>query len=336
MSGSASASSSRGCRSWCGRSPRSRPGRRGRGRSALPGNHTAATHEVVALGPDRTRVRQVIDQRGPLGALVGLLMRRLTRRYLDLEAAGLKAASEARRPMPRPPDDARRQQAARRPAWPAFARRRRRLLAAEVAEAVGTSHRMLLHRTSGSRTSCCWPWSRRSSAARWPCSTRGPTTPPAPSPPCGPTCAPRAATVRAAVLRVPRPGSRRGEAVHPALLPGAVDGWLEATRSGAGRRPRRRPAGPGRDRGLLLDLVATGDERGRRRRRRRLRGDAAATAPTRTRSAVPARPTSSTGITEVRPRTTRSSIDRLPRHQLEHHARLRGEVRNRIVRPSST
>ena len=61
-----------------------------------PGNHTAASHELVTLGPDRTQVRQVIDQRGPLGALVGLLMRRLTRRYLDLEAAGLKAASEAR------------------------------------------------------------------------------------------------------------------------------------------------------------------------------------------------------------------------------------------------
>lgn len=34
------------------------------------------------------------DQRGPIGALVGLLMRRMTKRCLDLEAAGLKTRSE--------------------------------------------------------------------------------------------------------------------------------------------------------------------------------------------------------------------------------------------------
>jgi hypothetical protein len=39
-------------------------------------------------------VRQRIDQGGPAGALVGRLMRRTTRRYLDLEAAGLKTRSE--------------------------------------------------------------------------------------------------------------------------------------------------------------------------------------------------------------------------------------------------
>ena len=49
---------------------------------------------VVALGPERTLVRQRIDQRGPVGALVGVLMRGLTRRYLALESAGLKARCE--------------------------------------------------------------------------------------------------------------------------------------------------------------------------------------------------------------------------------------------------
>ena len=44
----------------------------------------------------RTLVRQRIDQRGPIGVTVGALMRRLTRRYLDLEGHGLKATSEQR------------------------------------------------------------------------------------------------------------------------------------------------------------------------------------------------------------------------------------------------
>ncbi len=58
------------------------------------GAETRATHEVVAEGPGRTVVRQRIEQRGPLGVVVGLLTRRLTRRYLDLEARGLKARTE--------------------------------------------------------------------------------------------------------------------------------------------------------------------------------------------------------------------------------------------------
>lgn len=61
-----------------------------------PGGTSLAVHEVVAQGADRTLVRQRIDQRGPVGTLVGVLMRRLTRRYLELEARGLKARSEER------------------------------------------------------------------------------------------------------------------------------------------------------------------------------------------------------------------------------------------------
>ncbi len=59
-----------------------------------PGGLTLAGHDITAIADGRTRVGQRIDQRGPVGALVGLAMRRMTRRYLDLEAAGLKTRSE--------------------------------------------------------------------------------------------------------------------------------------------------------------------------------------------------------------------------------------------------
>ena len=61
------------------------------------GGLTVARHDVIPESDKRTQVRQQLDQRGPLGALVGLLMRGMTRRYLDLEAAGLKTRSEQRR-----------------------------------------------------------------------------------------------------------------------------------------------------------------------------------------------------------------------------------------------
>ncbi|HYZ66434.1 MAG TPA: SRPBCC family protein [Mycobacterium sp.] len=62
-----------------------------------PGGVTVARHDVIAESESRTQVRQQLDQRGPIGALVGLLVRGMTRRYLELEAAGLKARSEERR-----------------------------------------------------------------------------------------------------------------------------------------------------------------------------------------------------------------------------------------------
>jgi uncharacterized membrane protein len=58
-----------------------------------PGGRTIAVHEVVPDG-DKTLVRQRLDQQGPLGELVARLMRGTTKRYLDLEAKGLKARSE--------------------------------------------------------------------------------------------------------------------------------------------------------------------------------------------------------------------------------------------------
>ena len=59
-----------------------------------PGGVTVARHDVVAVSGLRTRVAQRLEQRGPVGSLIALLMRSTTRRYLDLEAAGLKARSE--------------------------------------------------------------------------------------------------------------------------------------------------------------------------------------------------------------------------------------------------
>ena len=72
------------------------PGRAWTWRQRSPGATTLAVHEVLPLdGGRRTLVRQRIDQRGPAGVLVGLLTRSLTRRYLTMEAEGLKQAAEA-------------------------------------------------------------------------------------------------------------------------------------------------------------------------------------------------------------------------------------------------
>jgi uncharacterized membrane protein len=59
-----------------------------------PGGSTLARHDVIAESDRCTKARLQVDQRGPVGALVGLLMRGMTKRYLELEAAGLKARSE--------------------------------------------------------------------------------------------------------------------------------------------------------------------------------------------------------------------------------------------------
>ena len=61
------------------------------------GATTFASHEVVPQDGGRTLVRQRIDQRGPIGVVVGALMLRVTKRYLEIEARGLKARSEQRR-----------------------------------------------------------------------------------------------------------------------------------------------------------------------------------------------------------------------------------------------
>lgn len=72
------------------------PGRSWTWRQRSPGGTTFAVHELEPQGDGRTLVRQRIDQRGPIGVLVGALMLRLTKRYLELEAQGLRARCEAR------------------------------------------------------------------------------------------------------------------------------------------------------------------------------------------------------------------------------------------------
>lgn len=59
-----------------------------------PGGRTLATHTVTPVADDRTLVRQELDQQGLVGGIVGRLMLRTTRRYLEMEAQGLKGRSE--------------------------------------------------------------------------------------------------------------------------------------------------------------------------------------------------------------------------------------------------
>src|ERR1700753_3672158 len=59
-----------------------------------PGVLVTARHDVSAQPGGGTLVRQQLDQRGVLGALVGRLMAKKTRRFLELEAQGLKARCE--------------------------------------------------------------------------------------------------------------------------------------------------------------------------------------------------------------------------------------------------
>ena len=59
-----------------------------------PGVLVSARHDVIAQPGGRTLVRQQLDQRGVLGALVGRLMVKKTKRFLELEAQALKARSE--------------------------------------------------------------------------------------------------------------------------------------------------------------------------------------------------------------------------------------------------
>jgi uncharacterized membrane protein len=56
---------------------------------------TTGTHRVTDNGDGTVRVSAILEQAGPLGPLVGLLTRRLTRRYLRTEVEGIKAYCEA-------------------------------------------------------------------------------------------------------------------------------------------------------------------------------------------------------------------------------------------------
>jgi uncharacterized membrane protein len=55
-----------------------------------PGMRTIGRHEVVPDG-DGSLVRLSIEQTGPMGAVAGFVWRRLTQRYVELEAESLDA-----------------------------------------------------------------------------------------------------------------------------------------------------------------------------------------------------------------------------------------------------
>jgi hypothetical protein len=63
--------------------------------SKAPGVTTVAWHRVVEQVDGSVRVEQGIEQHGPLGWVIGKAYGGLTRRYLAMEAAGLKARSES-------------------------------------------------------------------------------------------------------------------------------------------------------------------------------------------------------------------------------------------------
>ena len=59
-----------------------------------PGSTVSAHHECIPLPDGGTRVELRVVMGGALGGVVGRLYRRLTERYLAMEAAGLKARAE--------------------------------------------------------------------------------------------------------------------------------------------------------------------------------------------------------------------------------------------------
>jgi uncharacterized protein YndB with AHSA1/START domain len=59
-----------------------------------PGATTLAHHTLTPTADGRTHVDLSIDQRGVIGRPIGWLLKRLSRRYLRLEAEGLRRRSE--------------------------------------------------------------------------------------------------------------------------------------------------------------------------------------------------------------------------------------------------
>jgi len=60
-----------------------------------PGVHTLASHRLSTNADGSTEITLRLEQTGPLAGFVRLLIGAKTRRYVALEAAGLKAAAES-------------------------------------------------------------------------------------------------------------------------------------------------------------------------------------------------------------------------------------------------
>jgi uncharacterized membrane protein len=75
------------------------PGRAFEWRSKGPGLSAFAGHYIEPLDANRSRARLRFEQTGLLAGVIGALMESRARRYVEMEAQGLKARSEADRPM---------------------------------------------------------------------------------------------------------------------------------------------------------------------------------------------------------------------------------------------
>jgi len=63
--------------------------------TGVPSVRTVAGHRVEATGSDSTRVTLSVRWSGPLAPFIGLLYSKRSRRYVGLEAQGLKQRCEA-------------------------------------------------------------------------------------------------------------------------------------------------------------------------------------------------------------------------------------------------
>ncbi|RKS74858.1 polyketide cyclase/dehydrase/lipid transport protein [Actinomadura pelletieri DSM 43383] len=63
-------------------------------KSHAPGVTTTATHDIIPNPNGTASVRLTLSQKGPLAPILSLLTARLTRRYVTLEATGLKSKAE--------------------------------------------------------------------------------------------------------------------------------------------------------------------------------------------------------------------------------------------------